>query len=231
MTYNDYFKSVLLEAFEPSASPTTPAGTPKRPRHEDASGAMNSILDKDTNPDEFLRDGIQQTFDAVQEHFNTKMTEFANTLSPEAVKSMPLGELRESIGDVYKFVNKIQIYSKGKIEQISQDPYAIMAAFLASDPTRMAAFADLHGNLDEFQGAIQELESQLGSLKGQIDDFVSEVEEIDAEDAAYDIRKGQSAQQSSMGGAGGSAGSSGGGPVSGPSAGVPSVSGPPRPGM
>jgi uncharacterized protein YukE len=153
---------------------------------------MNSFLDKDTDPDAFLRDGIQQTFDAVQQHFNTKMTEFANTLAPEAIKVMPLGKLRESIGDVYKFVNKIQVYSKGKIEQISQDPYAIMAAFLASEPTKMSAFEELHGNLDEFQSAIQELEGQLASLKGQIDDFVSEVEDIDSDEAAASMREAES---------------------------------------
>jgi hypothetical protein len=200
MNYRDYFKSVLLEFNAPASSPsTTPAGTPKRserPRYDDPSGSMNSFLDDDTNPDDFLRDGIRQTFDAVQGHFNERMTEFANTLAPEAIKSMPLGELRQVVGDVYKFVNKVEVYTGAKIDQISQDPHAIMAAFLASDPTRMDAFMELHKNLDEFQGAIQELESKLASLKGQIDDFVSDVEEIDADEAAEQIAQGQQAQTS-----------------------------------
>jgi outer membrane murein-binding lipoprotein Lpp len=115
------------------------------------------------------------------------MSEFASTLSPEAVKQMPMGQLREKLGNVFKFVNKINIYSNGKIDQISQDPYAIMAAFLASEPTKMAAFEELHSNLDEFQSAVQELEGQLASLKGQIDDFVSDVEEIDAEEAQENL--------------------------------------------
>lgn len=204
MNYNDLFKSVLLEFSAPASASlsTTPAGTPKRPRYDDPTGSMNTFLDDDTNPDDFLRDGIRQTFDAVQGHFNERMTEFANTLAPEAIKSMPLGELRETIGDVFKFVNKVEVYTGAKIDQISQDPHAIMAAFLASDPTRMDAFMELHKNLDEFQGAIQELESKLASLKGQIDDFVSEVEDMDADDAAEEIEQGQQAQAEGSGGSG-----------------------------
>lgn len=204
MNYNDLFKSVLLEFSAPaSSSPsTTPAGTPKRPRYDDPTGSMNEFLDKDTDPDKFLSDGIRQTFDAVQSHFNAKMTAFADTLAPEEIRTMALGELRETIGDVFKFVNNVEIYTGEKIEQISQDPHAIMAAFLASDPTRLAAFAELHKNLKEFQGAIQELESQLSSLKGQIDDFVSEVEEMDADDAAEEIEQGQQAQAEGSGGGG-----------------------------
>jgi len=180
MKYSQFFSKVLLE------QAPLPGDSSSR-TYDDAPDAMNNFLDNDTDPDQFLTQGIQQTFDAVQSHFNKKMSEFASTLSPEAIKQMPLGQLREKISDVFKFTNKIQIYSKGKIEQISQDPYAIMAAFLASEPTKMAAFEDLHGNLDDFQQATQDLEGQLASLKGQIDDFVADVEEIDAEQAAGQI--------------------------------------------
>jgi uncharacterized protein YukE len=179
MKYSQFFSKVLLEQDLPH--------DPSSRTYDDSPDAMNNFLDNDTDPDQFLTQGIQQTFDAVQSHFNKKMSEFASTLSPEAIKQMPLGELRQTISDVFKFTNKIQIYSKGKIEQISQDPYAIMAAFLASEPTKMAAFEELHGNLEDFQNATQELEGQLAMLKGQIDDFVSEVEGIDAEEAAGQI--------------------------------------------
>lgn len=209
MNFKDYFKSVLLEQVPggPSLqgkSNTTPSGVPRvdRPRYEDSTNGIDPFLDDDTDPDQFLTDGIKQTFDAVQTHFNTKMTEFADSLSPENISTLSLGELRKSIGDVFKFVNKIQIYSKGKIEQISEDPYAIMAAFLASEPTKMAAFEDLHSNLDEFQTSIQEVESGLASLKGQIDDFVADVEQIDAEDAASSMDQSMQQNQPAQGGAG-----------------------------
>ncbi len=180
MKYSQFFNKLLLEQ-------DLPGDSSARTYQDDPNQGLDSFLDNDTDPDQFLTQGIQQTFDAVQSHFNTKMSEFASTLSPDAIKNMPLGQLREKISDVFKLTNKIQIYSKGKIEQISQDPYAIMAAFLASEPTKMAAFEDLHGNLEEFQQATQDLEGQLASLKGQIDDFISDVEEIDAEQAAGQI--------------------------------------------
>lgn len=190
MKYSSFFTKLLKEQ-------NLPSGGNSRVHEDDPSAAMDGFLDQDTNPDEFLTQGIQDTFAAVQSHFNKKMSDFASTLSPEAVKTMPLGQLREKLGDVFKFVNKINIYSNGKIDQISQDPYAIMAAFLASEPTKMAAFEDLHSNLDEFQGAIQDLEGQLSSLKGQIDDFVSDVEDIDAENAASQIQPQRSAPSGS----------------------------------
>lgn len=196
MNYKDLFNSVLLEFSSPPsgmADTRTPNGTPRtaRPRYDDPDGAISSVLDKDTDPDAFLSDGIKQTFDAVQDHFNTKMTNFANTLSPEAVKTMAMGQLKDRISDVFKFVNKINVYAGGKIDQISQDPYAIMAAFLASEPTKMSAFEELHSNLDDFQSALTEIEGQLSALKGKIDDFVADVEEIDAESAAQNIERGQ----------------------------------------
>jgi len=179
MKYSQFFTKLLLEQ-------DLPNGGNSRTHAEDPN-ALEGFLDQGTDSDEFLTQGIQDTFTAVQKHFNSKMSEFASTLSPEAVKQMPMGQLREKLGNVFKFVNKINIYSNGKIDQISQDPYAIMAAFLASEPTKMAAFEELHSNLEEFQNAVQELEGQLASLKGQIDDFVADVEEIDAEEAQENI--------------------------------------------
>lgn len=176
MKYPNFFNKLLLEQDLPEDNSSRVYDTPP--------SDLGGFLDTDTDPDKLLTQGMQDTFNAIQQRFSSQMTNFANTLSPEAVESMPLGELRKKVGEVFKFVNKIQIYSKGKIEQISEDPYAVMAAFLASEPTKISAFADLHKNLDEFQTAIQDIEGQLSSLKGQIDDFVSDVEDIDAENAA-----------------------------------------------
>ena len=191
MKYSSFFTKLLKEQ-------NLPSGGNSRVHEDDPSAAMDGFLDQDTNPDEFLTQGIQDTFTAVQSHFNKKMSDFASTLSPEAVNDMPLKDLSKQLGDVFNFVNKINIYSKGKIDQISQDPYAIMAAFLASDITKMEAFKVLHDNLEEFQGAVQDLEGQLSSLKGQIDDFVGDVEDIDAENAASQIQP----QRSAPGGSG-----------------------------
>lgn len=185
MKYNQFFNKLLLEQ-------ELPGGDSSRV-HDTPPSDLGGFLDKDTDPDKLLTQGMQDTFNAIQQRFSSQMTDFANTLAPEAVDSMPLGELHEKIGEVFKFVNRIQIYSKGKIEQISEDPYAVMAAFLASEPTKIAAFEDLHKNLEEFQDAIQELEGQLAALKGQIDDFVADVEDIDAENAAQQVSTGSGA--------------------------------------
>lgn len=195
MKLKDLYNKHLTEALAAGQN-STPAGTPRpsRPRYEDPTGASSAFLDNDTDPDALLTQGIKDTFDQVQSHFNNKMTEFANDLSPERIGATPLNELKDKVSDVFDFVNKVQVYSKGKIDQISQDPFAIMAAFLASEPTKMAAFQELHKNLDAFKSSVTEIETQLSGLKGQIDSFVEDVEKVDADQAAQNIQSQQQQQ-------------------------------------
>lgn len=201
MNYDQLFDALLLE-FAPDAAPKNTGGRLSgqpgdRPKYPDSSNDhIKDFLDPDTDPDDFVAQGIKNSFEAVQQLFNDKMKDFAETVTPESVQAKSLGEIKESISNVYKFVNKIQVFSNAKIADASQNMYAIMAAFLASDPTKVDAFENLHSKLEEAQDQVQELEANLATLKGQIDEFISEVEEIDAEEAAEDYES----QQDELGG-------------------------------
>ena len=54
-----------------------------------------------------------------------------------------------------------------------------MAAFIATDPTKQAAFEELHSNLEELQTAMEEVDGKLAALKGKIDDFVQDIQQAD----------------------------------------------------
>lgn len=183
--YNSVFNKLLLEfADSPNDSNTYP----------DGQSSFEGTLDDGTNPEDFLTKGIQDTFDAVKEHFNSKMQDFADTLSPEKIKGMSLNELKEKIAAVYKFTSKVQVFSKSKIDQLSSEPYAIMAALVASDPTKQSTFEDLHSNLEDVQTAFEDTEGFLNGLKSKIDDFISDIAKADQ----TDLERLHSKMQSSL---------------------------------
>lgn len=175
MNYAKLFNKILLEDAQPPSLPN--------PRtHNVPDDSINSALDQDTDPDSFLTQGIKQTFDQVQQHFDEKMTEFAQSISPESVKNLTLNQLKQKMGSIYNFVNKVQVFSKAKIDSMAQDPYAIMAGFVASDPTKLASFAELHKTIEEFQQFIEDIESHVSSVNSKIADFVSDGSSPDSPD-------------------------------------------------
>lgn len=218
MNYKKFFDNLLLEAgVLPSASDSAPDASssaidPKANRtHSVPDNAIGPMLDQDTDPDQFLTQGIKDTFDEVRKHFDSKMDDFASTLNPEAAKSATLGQLKEKVKKVYDFTNKIQVFAKAKIEAMAQDPYAIMAAFIASEPTQLAAFQELHKSLEEFQSAFEQIDALLAGVNAKITDFIKDNRKA-AEQAPMDQMSGglggsnqqqsQPQQPSGMGGGG-----------------------------
>lgn len=196
MKYDNLFKSLLLE------NAGNPAGAePKfrqdgERRHPSGNDAFNNSLDKGTDPEDFLTKGLLASVEAVQRDFNRRMTEFATALSPQAVKTMTVGQLKEEINKVYKYIDKIEAFSKAKIDALAQDPNAILAAFIASDPAKQRAFEVLHKDIEEFDKSLGETEGALAQLKGKIDDFVQDISgEPDVEAVAQTL-----ASQSPTGG-------------------------------
>ena len=172
MTYAQLFKSVLLEQ-------DLPAGNPS---HSQTPGAEASIMDDPDTSHQLLSQGIKKTMDAVQADFNGKMSRFSQAFSPETVKQMPFGKLKEEVSKVHKYINSIQVFASQKIDQLAQNPQAIIAAFINSDPEKQSAFETLFKELDEFLKIVGEVESKVAALKGKIDDFVSDVQQMDAQD-------------------------------------------------
>lgn len=175
MNYKKLFESVLLEQDLPldqSGGRTYPDGT----------SDFNDMLDDDTDETTFhLTKGLVASVEAVQRDFNNRMSGFAESLSPEAIKHLPLSQLKDKVAKVFKYVNGIQVFAKAKIDTLASNPSAILAAFIASDPTKQAAFEGLHKKLEEFQSTLEETEASLSTLKGNIDDFVSDVAKGDIE--------------------------------------------------
>jgi hypothetical protein len=172
MNYSNFFNKLLLEA---NGLPQDPTAVSRAGEHSVPSDAMGNFLDQDTNPDEFLTRGIKDTFATVQKHFDSKMSNFSSSLSPESIKSMTLSQIKEKVGEVYDFANKIEVFSKSKIDSMAQDPYAIMAGFVASEPTKLAAFKELHKTLTDFQKLFEDIDAAVSSVHSKIDEFVSDI--------------------------------------------------------
>jgi DNA-binding protein YbaB len=171
MTYAELFKRVLLEQDLPAPS--------SNPSHMQTPGAEGNIMDDPDTSHQLLTKGIKSTQDAVQANFNEKMNKFSQAFNPEVVKQMPFGHLKAEVSKVHKYINSIQIFAKQKIDQLAQNPQALIAAFINSDPEKQSAFENLFKELDDFMKSMSEMESKIAALKGKIDDFVSDVQEID----------------------------------------------------
>lgn len=191
MNYKKLFESVLLEQDLPldqQGGKTYPDGT----------SDFNDMMDDDTDETTFhLTKGLVASVEAVQRDFNNRMGGFAQSLSPEAIKHLPLSQLKDKVAKVFKYVNGIQVFAKAKIDTLASNPSAILAAFIASDPTKQAAFENLHKKLEEFQSTLEETEASLSTLKGNIDDFVSDVAKGDIEKTLLNASK---EQESALGG-------------------------------
>lgn len=164
MNYKNLFNSILLEQELPGPS-----------INGNSQDAFTNSLDDGTDPDAFATQGMQQIFAQVQDNFNKKMQTFGDSLSPEKVNRMTLATLKNEVAKVFKYINGIHVYAKSKIDSLAQHPSAILAGFIASDPSKQAAFEDLHAKLEEFSTYIEETESQISTLKGKIDQFMEDV--------------------------------------------------------
>lgn len=173
MNYKNLFNAILLEQELPGPS-----------IQGDQTDAFSNSLDDGTDPDAFATRGMQEIFSQVQNNFNNKMQAFGDALTPEAVKNMTLGRLKDEVSKVFKYINGIQVYSKSKIDTLAQNPSAILAGFIASDPSKQAAFNDLHAKLEEFSSAIEETETQISTLKGKIDEFMEDVNQNQEQDVS-----------------------------------------------
>ncbi len=172
MTYKDILTKLFLEQMmEPPALPN--ARTYNVP-----GGSMDNMLDQDTNADDFLVQGVRKTFSEIQKHFDSKMTGFANNLSPDNIKNLTISDIKESLSEVSDFTNRIQVFSKAKIDSMKQDPYAIMAGFIASEPTKQSAFDALSKTVDEFTTALEDIETKLSTVHSKIQEFVKETEKL-----------------------------------------------------
>lgn len=172
MNYSKFFSKILLEA---DGLPKSPEAVEHAGTHGVPQDAITDFVDQGTDPDEFLTRGIKDTFATVQKHFDTKMSNFSSSLSPESIKGMTLSQIKEKVGEVYDFSNKIEVFSKSKIDTMAQDPYAIMAGFVASEPTKLAAFKELHKTLADFQQLFEDIDAAVSSVHSKIDEFVSDI--------------------------------------------------------
>ena len=180
MNYKKHLEKLFLELASPQAPEAQPnigIGNSSR-THQVPGNAISPMLDQGTDPDSFLTQGIRDTFDQVRSHFNSKMAEFANDLKSESIDSSTVSDLKNKIKKIYDFTNKVQVFSKAKIDAMAQDPYAIMAGFIASEPTQLAAFAELHKTLEEFSKMFEEIDAKLAGVSSKIEDFIKDSQKI-----------------------------------------------------
>lgn len=162
--WHKYFESILLE--NPSLPAVGDTGS--------SADGVSEFADDGTDVTQFNVDGIKHHKDAIIQAFMKKIQTFTDRLSPELIKTSTFGTLKNSVSVIAKEIDKIQVYSKSNIDQITNEAPAIIAMEIASDPAKKAAFEKLHKELQTFISDIEEIESKFASLKAKIDDFVGD---------------------------------------------------------
>ena len=185
MNYKEYFQSVLLElAQSPSmGNPTTPAGTPKRPRYDDPSGAINPFLDDDTNAAEFSSDdgGLKQKTEEIRDKFEQQVARMANAFNPKRLTEMNLGELRRISDNATATLSSIQNNFKPKPGQQYQKS-AVIANDITSNADKEAAFTELTKILTDFNSSISELEVAINNVSTKFGVFIKTLQKPMSDD-------------------------------------------------
>lgn len=179
-SFKDRFNKFLIQE-NTLYQERSPYGNPSYDSEADAE-EFNKGLDPDTDPDEFITRGLKETIDAVQKSFDTKMTGFAEDLSPESLRNMTLGELKKTVDKVFKYVRGISVFQGAKMDAMASSPQAILAGFISSDPAKEAAFNDLNKKLENFSTVIDDVQSEISTLKSKIDEFVEDIVEAGDDD-------------------------------------------------
>lgn len=165
--YKKYFQQTLLE-------------NPYLPGPNDGSSmdaGINDFADDGTDPHAYDVEGISQHKDAIVQRFMNQIQGFANKLAPEAVKSSTFGQIKDTVGKVFKEIDKVNTYAGAKLDQLNNDAPAVIAMTIATDPSKNAAFQKLHKELTEFTTSIEEVEGKFATLKAKIEDFIGDVGE------------------------------------------------------
>lgn len=171
--YKKYFQQTLLE-------------NPYLPGPNDGSSmdaGINDFADDGTDPHAYDVEGISQHKDAIVQRFMNQIQGFANKLAPEAVKSSTFGQIKDTVGKVFKEIDKVNTYAGAKLDQLNNDAPAVIAMTIATDPSKNAAFQKLHKELTEFTTSIEEVEGKFATLKAKIEDFIGDVGEESAPQA------------------------------------------------
>lgn len=100
---------------------------------------------------------------------------FASKLEPEAIKSSTFGQIKDNVSKIYKEIDRVNVYSGAKLDQLNNDAPAVIAMTIATDPAKKSAFEKLHKELGGFTTAIEEVEGQFATLKAKIVDFVGDI--------------------------------------------------------
>ena len=187
--YQKFFESVLLE--NPSLPGVGDQGS-------SAPNGVDEFADDGTDVTQFNVDGIKHHKDAIIQAFMKKIKVFTDKLSPELIKTSTFGALKNSVSVIAKEIDKIQVYSKASIDQVTNEAPAIIAMEIITDPAKKAAFEKLHKELQVFIDDIDELEGKFASLKAKIDDFVGDPS-ISGPDGAAPGSAGQSPQPAQSG--------------------------------
>lgn len=165
--YKKYFQQTLLE-------------NPYLPGPNDGSSmdaGIDDFADDGTDPHAYDVEGISQHKDAIVQRFMNQIQGFANKLAPEAVKSSTFGQIKDTVGKVFKEIDKVNTYAGAKLDQLNNDAPAVIAMTIATDPSKNAAFQKLHKELTEFTTSIEEVEGKFATLKAKIEDFIGDVGE------------------------------------------------------
>jgi hypothetical protein len=100
---------------------------------------------------------------------------FAANLDPAAIKTSTFGQIKDNVSKIFDDIDQVNNFAGAKLDQLTNDAPAIIAMSIATDPSKKAAFENLHSELSEFTASIEEVEGKFATLKAKISKFVGDV--------------------------------------------------------
>ncbi len=167
LPYPKFFQHLLLE-------------NPMLPGPNDGNelqAGMDSFLDDGTDPDAYDVESMNKHKEAIVGRFTDEILGFSERLSPDQIKNSTFGEITDTVDAVFRKLKEVEVYSKAKPDQFGINAPSVIAQSIIRDPSKKAAFDELHAELKEFSSSVSELEGKFSSLKSKIVSFVGDVTE------------------------------------------------------
>jgi len=170
-SFNKLWESVLLE------NPYLPG-----PDGKGTEQGVSDFADPDTDPNDFYIKGINDNKSKIVSGFMRKIQSFAENLDTESLNQMTFGQIKKTVTEIHNEIEKVNTFAKAKIDQLNNDPAAIIAMTIATDAVKKSAFDTLFKTISNFNSQIEDLEGEFSTLKSKVDNFTkSETKTVESQ--------------------------------------------------
>jgi transcriptional regulator of aromatic amino acid metabolism len=146
MNYAKFFQSILLEQDLPS---------PNRPQHAQTPDAISTMLDQDTDADEFVStDGIETIIREIEGKFERKL----NLLS--GIDRMPSDKRDKKLKELEEYLDKLRLFVDSKDGVDMKNEYSIMANIIKNDILKKGHFDKIIDRIEAYKESVRKQREQ-----------------------------------------------------------------------